>query len=361
MGHPDRVWADKYRDSEVHNLLPLVYGRQMSQGYADFTGERAMINIPMGYAGIQHYCATWAGDTGGGAKPLISMLNLGHCGVSSTSCDIEVTDARSIHFGFLQAWTQQNNWNYWLQPWLLGEELEETVRFYARLRSRLFPYLYAYAHVSARTGMPLMRSMSLTWPDTDAFDQVLNQYMLGDALLVTAFTDQVILPAGIWTDFWTDQQLEGGGTVACKPPAGRGGGLYARAGSLVAMQPWAPSLEQFQPECLDLHVYPGGDAYLDLVEDDGRTDQYRDGQIAVTPIRLHLDGDGRHELQIGRRTGSYAGMAPATAFRIMIHGSAKQAVFDRQGSAISAVIQENQVVYTVSAELHEREDLTFTW
>lgn len=361
LEHPDRVWADRYRDSEVHNLLPLVYGRQMSQGYTAQTQERAMINIPMGYAGIQKYCATWAGDTGGGAKPLVSMLNLGHSGVSSTSCDIDVNDIQGIHFGFLQAWTQQNNWNYWLQPWLLGSDLEEAVRDYARLRSSLFPYLYSYAHVAHETGMPLMRSLPLTYPNTTRYDQVLTQFMLGDALLVGAFTETIILPPGAWFDYWTGERLEGDRTISYSPPANRGGGLFVKAGSIIPLQPWSPCLERYTPDCLDLHIYCGGNSVMHLYEDDGITEQYLEGAFAKTRIELIQNG-ASHTLRIDQRCGSYQGMAPVTAFNVYLHGIGPEInVVSANGTAIDTKYEDGILCFSVTADQHMANDLTYTW
>lgn len=350
--HPDRLWAEHYRDREVHNLLPLVYGRQMSRGYTEHTGERAMINIPIGYVGIQRYCATWAGDTGGGAGALVSMLNLGFCGITHTSCDIRVTDIESIHFGFLLPWTQQNNWNYWCQPWLLGEELEDAIRFYARFRSQLFPYLYACAHISARTGLPIMRSMSLAWPDEPAYDSILTQYMLGDGLLVSAFSDSVTLPPGLWIDVWTGVTYQGGRTIHYIPPAGRGGGLFARAGAIIPLQPWASCLERFQPDQFDLHIYPGGDFALDLIEDDGNSCGYRDGQLARTTLAMCQIDSGASRLTIGRRTGSFPGMSASPALRVLIHSDARPVLTEPGGSAIAVVRESDCWSFVISSERH---------
>ncbi|MDW7658842.1 MAG: glycoside hydrolase family 31 protein, partial [Bacillota bacterium] len=357
--HPDRLWAGKYLDQETHNLLPLVYGRQMSHGYTAHTGERAMINIPMGYTGIQQYCATWAGDTGGGADALVSMLNLGFCGIANTSCDIRVTDIESIHFGFLLPWTQQNNWNYWLQPWLLGKAQEDAIRFYARFRSQLFPYLYACGHIAAETGMPLMRSMTLSWPDEAAYDEILTQYMLGDGLLVSAFCDSVTLPAGAWYDVWTGERILGGISRQYSPPSGRGGGLFARAGAIIPMQPWAPCLERFQPDQIDLHIYPGGDFSLDLIEDDGITCRYREEQIARTPITIRSVSSTSYRLSIGRRTGSYPGMPAVTAFCIKIHQDEKPVVEDQDKTEVIIVRQSGCWSFVVSSAWHNEADLTF--
>jgi alpha-glucosidase (family GH31 glycosyl hydrolase) len=361
LNHPDRLWAGRYRDSEVHNIMSLILGKQMNNGYAAHTGDRPMINMGAGYAGIQRYAATWAGDTGGGEKPLVSSLNLALCGVSNTSCDIEVTDMRCIHFGFLQAWTQQNNFDYWQQPWLMGDELEECFRFYARLRSRLFPYLYQYAHVAARTGMPMMRPLPLMWPDTDAYDGVTRQFMLGDALMVAAFTDEVVLPGGEWFDFWTEEKLAGGGAFPYSPPKGRGGGLFAKAGSVVATQDWAPSLERFVPGRYDLHVYPGGDFDAELIQDDGNTYKYLEGQVAATPIRLRRNADGSHSLAIGRRQGSYEGIAPLADMRVVFHGGAPAKIESGIGAALAAGSWEGLPTATVPALQHEAGDVAISW
>ena len=39
MEHPDRLWAGRYTDDEVHNIYPLIYARQMQKGYEEYTGK----------------------------------------------------------------------------------------------------------------------------------------------------------------------------------------------------------------------------------------------------------------------------------------------------------------------------------
>ena len=46
----------------------------------------------------------WAGDTGGDAKTVASLLNHGFCGHSNVTVDMEVWSEQGIHFGFFQAW-----------------------------------------------------------------------------------------------------------------------------------------------------------------------------------------------------------------------------------------------------------------
>ena len=114
--HPDRRWGNGMDDEEMHNLYPTLLNKQMSLGFQEHTGRRAMIYSSGGYAGIQRYAATWAGDTGGGPKSLVSILNHGLSGHSNASCDMEVFSPEGIHFGFLQPWSQVCSWAYWRHP-----------------------------------------------------------------------------------------------------------------------------------------------------------------------------------------------------------------------------------------------------
>ena len=98
--HPDRAWGNGMNDEQMHNLYPLIYGKQMANGFEEHTDRRAMVYSAGGYTGIQQYVATWAGDTGGGPKPLASMLNHGFSGHSNHSCDMDVFCPGGIHFGF---------------------------------------------------------------------------------------------------------------------------------------------------------------------------------------------------------------------------------------------------------------------
>ncbi|MEG0767751.1 MAG: hypothetical protein RR482_08540, partial [Clostridia bacterium] len=49
--HKDRLYAGQYLDEEVHNVYPVLYGKQMMQGFSDYTGRRALIYTCGIYAG----------------------------------------------------------------------------------------------------------------------------------------------------------------------------------------------------------------------------------------------------------------------------------------------------------------------
>ena len=326
--HPDRCWGNGMSDEEMHNLYPVLLNKQMHIGFKEHTGRRPMIYSSGGYAGIQRYSATWAGDTGGGPKPLVSMLNHGMSGHVNTSCDMHVFTPEGIHFGFLQSWSQVCSWAYWRHPWLLGEKLLPIFKFYARLRYRLLPYIYSMAHIATRTGMPIMRAIPLVYPDDPRADELLNHYMLGDSFLTAAFADQVYLPAGRWIDFWTGQEYKGPQEIAYTPPTGRGGPLFVRAGAIIPTWPDVDYVGQREIVNLGVHVYlptvGSASGTFTLYEDDGETFAYLDGAVALTRMTCTSD-ESQIVLSIGARQGSYEGMPDARTFDIYLHRRARPA------------------------------------
>ncbi|MCE5219077.1 DUF5110 domain-containing protein [bacterium] len=316
--HPDRKWRNGMEDAEVHNLYPVLLAKQMSQGFVEHTARRAMIYTAGGYTGVQQYAATWAGDTGGDAKPLVSLLNHGLSGHSNTSCDMQVWNKAGIHFGFLQPWSQILCWHQYNQPWFLPPEIYEVFKFYARLRYRLLPYLYSAAHVAHRTGMPILRAMPLVAPEDPRSDELILQYMLGEWLLTCAFTDTIYLPAGKWTDYWTGEIHEGPQELRYEPPADRGGPLFVKAGALLPTWPPMDYVGQRSVETMGLEIFPHEDSGFTLYEDDGITEAYREGQVATTHITCH-ERDGEVSVDLGPRVGRYEGMPERRLWELTLH------------------------------------------
>lgn len=319
--HPDRLYANGMSDMEMHNLYPLLYVQQMHEGFKEYTKKRPVCFTPNGWAGLQRYTGTWAGDTGGGPKSLIASLNLAFCAQTYTTCDMNVFTPEGIHFGFLQPWSQVNSFGTWSHPWLLGEKLGAIFKFYAQLRYQLIPYIYSYAYQSLKTGMPIIRPMPLAFPQDKNTFGLLNQYMLGHELLVGAFTDKIYLPDGKWLDYWSGKQYTGGTTVACNIPTDRGGALFVRAGAVIPMvermecvgrRPWVNMM---------LDVYPGADSCFLLYEDDGVSLEYENGRFATTEIKTRQQNDTLH-VDIRPRTGGFADMPTARNYLLKIHVSA---------------------------------------
>lgn len=344
--HPTRKWGNGMTDEEMHNLYPVIYAKQMSQGYEDHTRERSMVYSAGGYAGVQQFVATWAGDTGGGAKPLVSMLNLGFSGHSNHSCDMNVFSSEGIHFGFLQTWAQENNWAYWRQPWLLTDDLIVTFREYGQLRYKLLPYIYSSAAEASMTGYPVMRAMSLLYPDDPAWDSCRSQYMLGDYLLVSVYSKEIRVPAGSWIDFWSGVQVEGPATLPVTVSSARGGALLVKAGAIIPTWPPCQYVEKGWSSEVGLLVYPAQSSNFTLYEDDGIGLGYRTGKFAKTLILCETIDKGVR-LTIGGRQGSYSGMPASRNFTVSIHLLTQPKTITLDGAIVESVWDATAKVATV--------------
>jgi alpha-D-xyloside xylohydrolase len=122
---------------------------------------------------------------------------------------------RWVAFGLLSTHSRLHGSGSYRVPWLFDEESVNVMRHFARLKNRLFPYLFAAAHDAREHGWPVMRSMFLQFPNDPACRYLDRQYMLGEALMIAPVfrADRVAeyyLPSGTWTDLLSGQTIEGG-------------------------------------------------------------------------------------------------------------------------------------------------------
>lgn len=371
LEHPQRAWAEKFLDSEAHNAYPLVLAKQMNKGFREHTGRRGMIYSAGGYVGIQKYAATWAGDTGGGPRTLVACMNYAMCGHTNTSCDMEVYDAAGIHYGFLQSWSQINGWAGYKLPWFLPEKFEKMVKSYSELRSSLFPYIYGAAHNASVTGIPILRPLPLIYEDDERFDKVTNAYMLGDSLYVGAFNMNLTLPDGEWIDYFTGEKYSG--SIKYEIPEGRGGALFAKAGSIVATMTPQLYINEREPEYI-IKVFPGGNAEYKLYEDDRFTYDYEDGGYAETPITL-ADNGNSCIVTVGMREGGFVGrpdngsnviensipqingILPVCDMKISVYGIAKSVTNGE--NSVDFTIADGYTEISLSATEHASHEVKF--
>lgn len=371
--HPDRLWAGKYFDDEVHNVYPVIYVKQMQEGFTEHTGRRAVIYTPCIYAGTQRYAASWAGDTGGGFDTVIAMLNFGLSGHSNATCDMDVSTIEGVHYGFFTPWVQQLTWRTWNYPWFMRDEIREGIKYYSHLRNSLFPYVYSMAHKAAETSLPLCRALSLMYPDNKEFDYVANTYMFGDSILISVFEHKVTLPEGRWIDYFTGEVYEGGKTIEYHAPAGRGGAMMIKEGSLFCTMASTRYIEEKTPDNYVINVYPGADAEFALYEDDGYTYDYKNGGQAITKMAIAGD-ENNFSLTVKMREGSFDGrvkredaplsdpeipaMGEVTGFTAKVYGEIKSVELD--GNAVDFTVGDDGYSYfNICKCAHEKSDLTY--
>jgi alpha-glucosidase (family GH31 glycosyl hydrolase) len=137
-----------------------------------------------------------------------------------------------------------------LLPWGYGDEVVGHARMWLQWRYRLIPYVLGAIEDAARTGLPVQRSMAMSFPnDADAHAWDL-QYLLGPALLVAPITQpgnevRVYLPKGdAWWDLNTGHRYEGGTTWTLTCPLDQYP-LFGREGHMLCLGPAAQHTGEF--------------------------------------------------------------------------------------------------------------------
>ena len=193
-----------------------------------------------------------------------------------------------------------------------------------RLRYTLAPYIYNAARENYDTGVGMCRPMYYDYPESDKAYETPEQFMFGNDILATTITQPVDsitglaprtiwFPEGAWFDCATGSMYEGGRTeelhytLAENPH-------YAKAGSIIPMNP--ATVKNLQQPCdtLVLTFIPGGDGQLRYYEDDGMSQQYKTN-YAVTTVSKKQEGN-TVRVRISPREGSFAGASDSRSYEL---------------------------------------------
>jgi alpha-D-xyloside xylohydrolase len=176
------------------------------------------------------------------------------------------------------------------EPWNYGSEAQGIIAGALKDRYRLLPYIYSNAAAVAFEGSTLMRPLIFDFPnDAEALAQK-HEYMFGKTLLVNPITEagvttwRTYLPvnkAG-WYDFRTGKYYAGGQTIDASVNR-TNIPVYVKGGSILPLGPDKQYAADKADAPIELHIYPGADAAFILYEDDGHTNDYEQGNAAVSP------------------------------------------------------------------------------
>ena len=285
--HTYKKYYNGRRDNEMHNLNQVLLPKQMVTMYRNHTGKRSWHHYCGGWSGTQRWSASTSGDNGGGKVALFDQLNLGMSGYVNTSCDVMFVpveeEMQSLHFGVFLPWIQVNSWMYMMHPAYYDAPQQRIYRDYIKLRYSLLPYVYSSAIEGALTGMPIVRSMPLVFPEDRNVDDMSSQYMFGPSFCVGIFTDEVYLPKGVWTDYWTGEKVVSKGeTVKRECPSNRAGLLFVRGGAIVPTMDVVPSIGTKPLDSLVVKVFPEGESRYVMYDCDAESYGYENGLVAKT-------------------------------------------------------------------------------
>jgi alpha-D-xyloside xylohydrolase len=215
---------------KTHNYYTLIYNKSVFELLRAKRGEgEAVVFARSATVGGQRFPVHWGGDCFATypsmAETIRGGLSLSMCGFGFWSHDIggfENTATPDLYkrwlaFGLLSTHSRLHGSSSYRVPWLFDDEAVDVLRFFATLKKKLMPYIFAQSVQSSREGIGVMRPMVLMRPD-DVIARTLDlQYYLGESLIVAPiFNDkgecEYYLPSapGVYTHLLTGEKRVGG-------------------------------------------------------------------------------------------------------------------------------------------------------
>lgn len=311
------------KPESLRTRYAVLYNRALEQLIEkDLHGDGVLFSRS-GSIGSHDLPFIWAGDNqadfsrdNGLPSVVIAGLNAGLSGVSMWTSDLggyEKTVRTPGDATVFARWTEFSAFSPVMEvhssinlgPWDYGDGALEIFRRYSRLHMSLFPYRYAAAQESHRTGMPMMRALVLENPLDSMAVRATDEYEFGPDFLVAPVVTSgtrrpVHVPAGDWIDYWTGGRVTGPADTTVDAPLDRIP-LYVKAGAIIPRIP---------EDVMTLAPASPGSGVKGL--DDGRVYEIYPG-----PARGVVDFEGRR-LVVSREGGHASLRITGKAARVTV-------------------------------------------
>lgn len=292
-GYGDWFWPDEF-DVAGDNLMANRAAKVVHERWLQATTEQRPMFFTRGGFANHHFATTWSGDIPNTiaemSEQISGSLALGLSGYPWSSNDLggffsKPADNLYIRwvaqFGAFSAIMRAHGHDG-REPWLYGTKAQENLRYYLKIRYRLFPYIYTTAWQGTDKGIPMMRAMALEYPQNPEAWTKDKQYFFGDWLLVapalaTTTTDvSVWLPEGTWYDFFNPSTtFTGGQTITVNATLDQIP-VFVKEGAIIPNGPEISFADQKPLDPLTIDLYPGPKTTsYTLYEDDGKTRNYQ--------------------------------------------------------------------------------------
>ena len=259
-----------------------------------------------GFAGIQRYSQTWAGDNYTSWKSLrfniATILGMGLSGVANNGCDIGGFWGPHPDAELFVRWVQNgifqprfsihscNTDNTVTEPWMYTE-YTHLIRSAINLRYSLMPYFYSLLREANVYGHPIMRPLVYEFQnDRKTYTESID-FILGSSLLVANVVEQaatsrkVYLPAGSdWYDFYSYKHYPGGQQIEV-PVKLDTIPLFIRDSAIIPCSNNINKLESGDFKQIEL-ILGGKYSTVDLYQDDGLSQEYLTGSFHQTAIEV---------------------------------------------------------------------------
>lgn len=298
----------KQKVSALRPIMPnlMAFTAKETIAEADPNTRPYIINRA-GFAGIQRYAQTWAGDNSTSWKSLKFnipvILGMGLSGVANQGCDIGGFYGPAPEPELFVRWVQNgifqprfsihscNNDNTVTEPWMYPS-YTKYIREAIKLRYTLVPYLYSLLFEASTEGDPVMRPLVYEFENDKKVSEESFDFMFGSFILVAnvlergAKTRKVYLPEGAaWFDWNTKQVYEGGQTIEVEV-ALNSIPMFIRSGAIIPISEGLMNIHHDSIDKLKLLIEPSEESSFVLYEDDGTTNNYKNGEYLKTLVSV---------------------------------------------------------------------------
>lgn len=187
---------------------------------------------------------------------------------------------------------------YKREPWRWNQMNLGVIREYMQLRHKLIPYLYSESYVYHKTGAPLVQPFYYKYPRI--YDEPLykNQYFFGSEMFVAPITkkknpvmnrvvQRIFVPGGMWYDYISGKKYPGD-KYYMSFYKDEDYPVFCKAGAII---PLSNDAGTNNPVNLEVHVFPGANNVYNMYEDDGLTDNYKNGDYLITNFEYRYEKD----------------------------------------------------------------------
>ena len=185
------------------------------------------------------------------------------------------------------------------EVWKYSDEARHNAVNSLRFRHKLLPYIYTMNYRTATEGRALAEPMYYHYPSCSEAYKVPNEFYFGSELIVAPITEprnaktllagtKLWLPKGRFTDIFTGRVYQGGREyrvyrdMSSIP-------VLAKEGAIIPLNSDSKSNSWQNPEKLDIWLYSGNGDFT-LYEDDGESENYKNGAFVKTRFALEEKG-----------------------------------------------------------------------
>ncbi|GAA4729289.1 TIM-barrel domain-containing protein [Flavisolibacter ginsenosidimutans] len=184
-----------------------------------------------------------------------------------------------------------------------ADKLEELVRSLFNERMSFIPYLYSSFYDYYEKGIPPFRPLVMDYPADKKVRPISSQFMIGQNIMAAPTTMDsnartVYFPQGLWFDYYTHQQYEGGKSYQLNIPFDKLP-LFVKSGSIIPVATPVNFIDDKTVFDITCKVFGSNPSAFLLFEDDGTSFNFQKGNANLISLRV-ANGKGSVE-----RKGTY--------------------------------------------------------